>query len=429
MSVKKNTHDTKQDETFLISSILDDLAKLPSKKTSPVTEIIPTSKPLIACSLAELTEYEHLFKAHEQDPSEHTIVGIDGVEAYVVWTQKALSALQHATDATRDDILAHVPRRIQDKEMEHRKPSEAHINLDAISDRLNRIEEKIHTLDETRPEYVEERASLERKKVFIKAEEEKNTSHATTSENQPASSLKILGKEQQYKMVEELLHKESFTHSAPVISPLKEEALRLKKAEEAQKLDSPSQTKPVATKTIDETILKNVTLTPLEKAFLLRESFITKLKTTPRAIWYESPSQNRDYVNEQVFTVAQILSGKEMKNITMNDIQTARIFLFDEATEDILKHPAFSYIESFYNYQNKQGYVGGDVPKATPKDKTSTHIESPFMQNTPPTNAENSIKSPFVASLSHTKKIVPSPFINLNNTKKKNDDTGTEFSI
>lgn len=437
MLLEKNTTDVASDESSLIGSILDDLANLPDQDIQSTKTRNTISKPQTSFSLNDIKESERLFGTHAQDPAEHTIVGLEALETYVTWTNQTLLALENAQDDTvRNEILAHAPKRIQEKEMANKKPSEAHINLDQISERLSRIEEKIHSLDDTRPEYVEERAALERKKVYIRAEEEKNILQTNQQETLPIPTPTISEKEQQHKVVQDLLNKTSFEYIAPVISPIKEEAARLKKAEEAQRLDSLKESEvkpssvPVDTKPVQEKKPNGkVTLTPLERAFLIREAFITKLQTTPRAVWYESPSQNRDYVNEQVLTVAQILSGKAPKDINMNDIQTARIFLFDEASEDILKHPAFSYVESFYNYQNKQGYAGEDIKKITAGAKMPASIESPYMTSTPSVVAPNAVKSPFVENISQTKRIVPSPFINLNNTKKRSDENGAEFSI
>ena len=102
-----------------------------------------------------------------------------------------------------------------------------------------------------------------------------------------------------------------------------------------------------------------------------RKGFWEKLSSITRSEWYKGPSKNRDLVNKQIIQVAEILSGKESAEIDMNDIQTARIFMFNGAPQKILKHPAFSYLESFYNYQSSQGCVGVNPEEVSLKQKKS----------------------------------------------------------
>ena len=58
----------------------------------------------------------------------------------------------------------------------------------------------------------------------------------------------------------------------------------------------------------------------------------------------------------------------------MDDIQTSRLFLFKEAPTEVLQHPAFAYVESFYNYQNDQGHSGNSLEDLKTTEKTKIAI-------------------------------------------------------
>ncbi len=229
------------------------------------------------------------------------------------------------------------------------KPTLPPENFSVIQERLDRLEKRIHALDETKSEYMEERVALEEKKFFLKND----------------LSPEMLGKkgstekEKQLKEVEDLLSKKTFGYVAPVISPVKEKELRIKTAQEAAMLDNTPTPAPKENSQTNEE--KSLSDRHLREALWTRESFIKHLQTMNKGKWYENPSQNRDMINEYVIKTAELLSDKNSSKINMDDMQTARLFLFKRAPEYILKHPAFSYVESFYNYQNDQGHSGNDL--------------------------------------------------------------------
>ena len=207
--------------------------------------------------------------------------------------------------------------------------------LAIIQRRLARLEKRIEALDETKPEYMEERVSLEKKRFFLK-----------NDVSLEPSKKELTEKETQLRKVDILLNKKTFGYIAPVISPSKEEELRIKKEREATALN---------------TTQNNISDKQLQEALWTREMFVKHLQTTDKTDWYEKPSQNRDLISGYVIRTAEFLSGKSSSHIDMDDIQTARIFLFKGVPKETLKHPAFSYVESFYNYQNNQGHSGNDV--------------------------------------------------------------------
>ena len=88
-------------------------------------------------------------------------------------------------------------------------------------------------------------------------------------------------------------------------------------------------------------------------------------------------------MNKQIIQVSEILSGKEAAEIDMGDIQTARIFMFNNASQKILKHPAFSYVESFYNYQSSQGCIGTNPEEIFLKQKKGDSDSGPLSERSP----------------------------------------------
>lgn len=225
-------------------------------------------------------------------------------------------------------------------------------NLTAIQDRLDRLEKRIQGLDENKPEYTEERVALEQKKQHIQQDILK-------------TNPTLKGKDLQLQEVADLLSKKAFGYVAPVMSPVEEEKLRLKKAEEAAVLDQQKQDT-LPSQNLPQEEKEGVSDEHLREASWMRESFMRTLKSIDGTTWHENPTKNRDMVNEFVLKTAQLLSKKDSSKIDMDDIQTARLFLFKKASEELLKHPAFAYVESFYNYQNEQGHSGNDLEEKTP---------------------------------------------------------------
>lgn len=309
-------------------------------------------------------------------------------------------------------------------------PQEGVININEIKQRLERIEKRILSLDSTKPEYVEERTALERKKIFVQNEPE---SRSKTTGVEPTSPA-LPTKEDQLKAVEELLNKKTFGYVAPIPGPAEEEDLRLKRAQKAQEIDTVEPldivTAAIGTETTDNTgeTLPNTETQEDERlrtSSEIRSSFIRELLETSKVSWYENPSRNRDRVNEHVMRIAGLLSGKTPETVDMNDIQTARLFLFNGAPKEVLEHPAYSYVESFYNYQNSRGYSGKNIKGEEAPDTTAT--ESPYMTVQPGKVEENAVQSPFVGMGERKKENIPSPFINLGGIKK--DDDTNNFSI
>jgi hypothetical protein len=212
--------------------------------------------------------------------------------------------------------------------------------------RIARIEKKISELNATHPEYMEERMALEEKKLFIQGESISSYGEQETEELVQDSDPNTL--------VENLLSK-PFSHTSVFADPETEEKTRLEKARKAAEIEHDVYTEPKLGAEDER----------LREAVHMRTEFLDSLTHTTHDMWYENPSQNRDAVNEYVHKTAQYISGKKDRELDMNDIQTARLFLFHTASEDAFEHPAYKYVESFYNYNNDQGFSGEDVESAT----------------------------------------------------------------
>jgi hypothetical protein len=300
--------------------------------------------------------------------------------------------------------------------------------IDIAQKRLERIESRIKQLDETKPEYVEERVALEKKRSLITQEHADPTVAIIQTKTRDAETPPS-EKELQRKAVEDLLNKKMFSYIAPIPSPEKEEEVRLKKATEAAEIEGHTTTKNQDIDTLTKHTHSKINSSPdarYTKAAQIRSAFIGTLSQTPKVDWYKNPSKNRDFVNQQVLILSELLSGKKTTDIDMNDIQTARLFLFNDAPEDIMEHPAFSYVESFYDYQNNQGFSGKDVSGI--KIETPHTLTSPFMSAQPKKIEEGAVQSPISVTGTQKTTRVASPFINLNNTKKRGGDD-VEFSI
>jgi len=156
--------------------------------------------------------------------------------------------------------------------------------------------------------------------------------------------------------------------------------------------------------------------------------FIDSLLNTPTAEWYKSPSKNRDFVNQKVLVLSGLLSGKKTSDVDMNDIQTARLFLFNNAPEGALHHPAFTYVESFYDYQNDQGY-SGEVVEAAEKTPHQP-IESPHIATQPKKIEVNVVQNPITNIGGEKIDQTESPFITLGGeVQKRGLSDDAEFSV
>ncbi len=362
-------------------------------------------------------EYERL----GQSDNEQKIIGVQAIEIYLHWVEESKKLLREdLSDGEKEKISIFIPKRIQEQLKSGATPSpfvlkksnettllspkvekERTISIDRkennLHERVHRIEERINKLDQNKPEYPEELLSLKTKKVLVEEEIRNNVDEESADTDQERLAQEL--------STQEVLNKSSFKNKAPVVRPKKEEWERLEKAQLAEEIekdedekkqeDKPEQketaTKPAFTtpepltkadvaksfsETKSETPRKNEGSAPvytdeqLRTVDKIRKEFWKKLSSA-KSEWYKSPSKNRDFVNKQIIQVSGILSDKEATEIDMNDIQTARIFMFNNAPDKILKHPAFSYVESFYNYQSSQGCIGINPEEVFLKQKNT----------------------------------------------------------
>ena len=336
-------------------------------------------------------EYERL----GQPEDEKKIVGAQAIETYLYWVEKSRKFLREDL-SDKEKISIFIPKRIQEQlkngtapvesVLENKKePPPVNEKDRILHDRVLRIEEKINDLDEDKPEYPEELLSLGTKKVLM----EEEIRNKESNEDLIDDSERL----EQERSTQDILNKSSFKNRAPVVQPKKEEVERLKKAQLAEEVDKDEDgkkqgdrlkqeeiaTKPTFTtpETLEEEgVAKSSGETKLEitkkqeganpiyteeqlhTADKTRKEFWEKLSSINNSKWYQDPSKNRDFVNKQIIQTAEVLSGKVSAEIDMNDIQTTRIFMFNNASQKIIKHPAFSFVESFYNYQRSSGCIG-----------------------------------------------------------------------
>lgn len=333
-------------------------------------------------------EYEKL----ERKDGEKKIPGTQAVKTYLRWIKKSRNLLRECVSKEeKESVSIFIPERIQkqiedgtvppfilngsDKtslsvkqtsssslssnETEDEKPAHSDGEESVLDKRVRNIEKRINNLDPDKPEYPEELLPLETKKVLMKEEIENKKNEESVSLDEEKLNQEISTKE--------LINKQSFENKAPVVRPEKEEKGRIKKAQLAEEIEKEK----VQEKGEKEEEITPLKITKQEKESIpfysaeqldaaneKRVEFHKKLSSITKSNWYKSPSVNRDFVNKQIIQVAAILSSKDSIDIEMNDIQTARIFMFNEAPEEILKHPSFYYVESFYNYQSSQGCLG-----------------------------------------------------------------------
>ena len=388
---KEETEETKEDSQQKIAD--DENIKI---KFSEIFESVKKAK----------AEYEEL----EQENNEESIFGVQAVETYLNWVKESRKLLKECS--SREDqgkASAIIPKRLQkqlsdgtapphilndsgDVDLHIKEPqkSEEPPSLNEtrgkkdisstdkesiLNERIRKLEERIQRLDQNSPEYVEELVPLEIKKTLVK-EEIKNKKDETLTDTDRE-------KLEQDLSTQKLINKQSFENKAPIAQPKKEERERIKKAQLAEELEKEEEEKappPIVIKK-EEVPVPSYGAEQLDAANEIRGAFQEQLSSVEKSDWYKSPSVNRDLVNKQIIKVAAILSGKESMDIDMNDIQTARIFMYNEAPEEILKHPSFYYVESFYNYQSSQGclgvnaeeiFSGQENPDYKPKNSSDT---------------------------------------------------------
>lgn len=388
-------------------------------------------------SLGSLKKAKSNYEKLGQSLDEQKIVGATAIETYLCWVRESRKALKDAkTDEQREMVFVFIPKRVREwvereglvpasqsstEENSEPQPKQREKKGEAdLQERVRQIEERIKSLDQNRSEYPEERQHLETKKFLMEKE---------TKKTPVDKDLKKMGNNlrlTQEKATQDLIDKQSFENTAPVVRPEKEEKSRLKKALAAEKLEEEEEKKPsddVSNKlkpdqqvslvkeeaeTEDltekeepaeetkqeaevisqpEEVIFSFSEEKLQKAIELREGFYKELFSVDRSDWYQKPSINRDLVNKQIIQTAGVLSGKDSTQLDMNDIQTARLFMFNNAPKEILDHPAFSYVESFYNYQSFQGCAGVNPEKMNTKQsdinsisKKTDGVQSPFAE-------------------------------------------------
>ena len=356
-------------------------------------------------------EYEKL----NQPEDEEKIIGVVAIEIYLNWIKKAHEILKNAGEKNHQKILDFLPKRLLNQigekaktekedpefiEKNHKDSKRLQTEKDKkLQERVQRIDERIKKLNQEKSEYLEELLPLESKKALIKEEggyisgKILESGTVLIGKNEEGSREKL----EQERSAQDLINKSSFQNEAPVVSPRKEENLRLKKALLAEEFEEeeneeipppkePAQTKELGknrvekkTKTVSEEEKHFYTDEQLHAADTLRKEFWEKISSLPVSEWYQCPTKNRDFVNKEIIKLTKILSNKRPDQINMEDIQTARLFIFNKAPQKVLKHPAFSYIESFYNYQSFQGCIGTNPERTEDKQKdlpTKTNMSS-----------------------------------------------------
>ena len=328
----------------------------------------------------------------EQGKDEKTISNVQSVETYLNWVKESRKLLKECVSKEdQESVSVFIPKRIQKQIQEGTAPpfilndsGKASLSVEqnppsilspsetnegkptlgtdkesVLNERIRKLEERIKKLDQERPEYVEELIPLETKKSLVKEEIESKKDEASTE---------IDGERQKQELsTQKLISKQSFKNKAPVVQPKKEERERLKKAELAEEIEKE-----------EEIPIPFYSAEQLDVANEIRVTFHKKLISLGKSEWYKSPSINRDFVNKQIIQVSSILSGKDSIDIDMNDIQTARIFMFNEAPKEILKHPSFYYVESFYNYQSSQGCLGINAEEIFSKQENPDFISKNY---------------------------------------------------
>jgi len=340
-----------------------------------------------------------------QPGDEKKISGAEALETYLYWVEESRKLLnENFPDEKKKEIFLFIPKRIQqqiekgetspssvlESSLESSETSIKEIPLDPVSppsepkekeptldnkdsillERIRRLEDQINKLNQDKPEYPEELQPLATKK-FLMEEEIKNAEKDSGTKEVDQEKVK------QELSAQELLNKQSFENKAPVIQPQKEERERIQKAQLAEKIEKEEAEKKAKERKIVEEPLPSFTSEQIEAALQKRKEFHQKLYSLNKTEWYQSPSVNRDFVNKQIIEAATILSGKDSMAINMRDVQTARVFMFNNISKKILSHPAFSYVESFYNYQSSQSCFG-----ANPEEIFSQN-NNPSLKNSP----------------------------------------------
>ncbi|MBU1246438.1 hypothetical protein KJ973_02590 [Patescibacteria group bacterium] len=275
-------------------------------------------------------------------------------------------------------------------------------NVDNMGqERIQRIEASINQLNPDKPEYPEELVALKDKLWLLENETTGDNPKETRAEKLVPTTIAEERLEQE-QVVQDLIKKPYFnnTISPAYPNPKKEDTNQQLRIEQIIPLDKPEveEQKPNPIPPIPQkphlgvkplsgerelpdttTLSQNKEQQPifsneqLREAGEIRNSLYKYLSANSPAEWHQKPLENRDAVDRYINQAAEILSGKKSEELDTNDIQTARLFMFNNASEEIMKHPAFSTIKKFYNYQNSQGHSG--VNPETIEIKNNTEIK------------------------------------------------------
>ena len=200
----------------------------------------------------------------------------------------------------------------------------------AEQQRIKRLEERINQLNSDKPEYLEELLALESKKLQLL--ENQKTHLAVEPPSKPKTHLGV---------------------SPPSGSPSGEKKM-------IDATETSSQTKEKQPPKKQQPLFSNE---QLQNATQIRNQLHQYLFANSPTEWYQKPTEKRNIVDSYINQTAKILSGKTATELDTNDIQTARLFAFNNAPKEILEHPAVLAIERFYNYQNSQGHSGVNPEK------------------------------------------------------------------
>ena len=405
VSSTKEAEPTKPKETPLVNEIVvkqEEPEKTEQKEKLAKEELPETN---FKISLEPLKNAKLKYEQLGQPENEKKISGAEALETYLYWVEESRKLLsENLPEEKSKEIFPFIPKRIQQQIEKGETPSSStseesgeplkttpsdsdslpcepkekepapNSKEDLLLQRIRRLEDQINKLNQDKPEYPEELQPLVVKKFLMEEEIKKTEENKSKEVNQEKSKQEL--------SAQNLINKQSFENKAPVIQPQKEERERIQKAQLAEKIEKEEVEKKEKTKKeVEEEPLPSFTSEQMEVALQKRKEFHKKLYSLNKTEWYQSPSVNRDFVNKQIIQAATILSGRDSMAIDMRDVQTARIFMFNNISKKILSHPAFSYVESFYNYQSSQSCLGVNPEEIfsqnnDPSLKTSTEEDS-----------------------------------------------------
>jgi len=341
--------------------------------------------------------------------------------------KEELRALSSEDKIYINDLIKEVEEEMKNFLDKDRKKKEGEDIENAKQERIKRLEESISQLNPNKPEYPEELSALENKKLQL-LENPKTEQANGWLENSTTTAPMIDEQLSQEQVAQNLVKKSSFknTLSPSYPNPKKEESKQHRKINQilsqkkqgvieqhlyttslsSQKtylgVQPPSEQSEQEDNLIDKSILKPrdeklsshleaqllsgeneeeqslFSNEQLQNATSMRNKLREYLSANSPTEWYQKPIEKRNAVDNYINQTAEILSGKKSTELDTNDIQTARLFAFNNAPKEILEHPAFLTVEKFYNYQNSQGHSGVNPEKI--KDVNSTQDNQPSIK-------------------------------------------------